>query len=278
MAPMGFLVQVEPFHHSALRRSLAAYRDGVLVGFLSMAPIYARRGWLVDDLLRDANAPNGTAEALFDAAMRLAEGEGSPYVTMGLAPLAGPVHPWLRSARALGAWFYDFGGLWRFKAKLRPDAWDPVYVVRPPGQSPWLSVWDVLVAFTPHGIWRFAWETLCRGPRALVRGMTLALVPWTIALAWVPTARWFPSPAVHAFWVAFDVTLLAALSRLWSRWRQRLALRLAVIVSLDALITAAELLAFPGPSGGWATVVRCVAVGAPSLAAATLWAAWAHRR
>ena len=57
-----------------------------LVALLAAVPIYARQGWLVEDLLRDVGAPNGTAEALVDKAMRRFAEAGSRYATLGLAP------------------------------------------------------------------------------------------------------------------------------------------------------------------------------------------------
>src|SRR6185436_3198642 len=70
LAPMGFLVDVQPFVFAEERRYFVAEQGGVLVGFLAAIPVYARRGWLFEDLLRDPRAPNGTAELLIDTAMR----------------------------------------------------------------------------------------------------------------------------------------------------------------------------------------------------------------
>jgi phosphatidylglycerol lysyltransferase len=58
---------------------------------VSAVPVYARRAWLVEDLLRLPGSPNGTAEALIDAVMREAAGRGAVMVTLGLAPLSGEV-------------------------------------------------------------------------------------------------------------------------------------------------------------------------------------------
>jgi phosphatidylglycerol lysyltransferase len=102
LAPMGFLAQVEPMALQPYRRLLIAERDGALVGLLSIAPVCGRRGWLLQNLVRDPTAPNGTAEALIDRAMRIADDEGLRFVTFGLAPLAGDVKAPLRFARIVG--------------------------------------------------------------------------------------------------------------------------------------------------------------------------------
>src|SRR5690606_21820755 len=111
IAPMGFLVQLDPFSYPDEKRYFVAERDGAIVGFLVAIPIYARDGWFFEDLLRDPSAPNGTTELLIDAGMRGAQEAGVQHVTLGLAPLAGDVSPWLRFARRWGRALYDFEGL-----------------------------------------------------------------------------------------------------------------------------------------------------------------------
>src|SRR5690606_14525989 len=118
IAPMGFLVQLDPFSFPEEKRYFIAERDGEIVGFLAVIPVYARGGWFFEDLLRDPSAPNGTVELLVDAGMRAAAAENVEQVTLGLAPLAGEVSPWLRFARRWGKPLYDFEGLHTFKSKL----------------------------------------------------------------------------------------------------------------------------------------------------------------
>jgi phosphatidylglycerol lysyltransferase len=124
LAPMGFLVGVQLFSHPEERRTFVAERDGRVVGLLSAVPVYARGGWLFEDLLRDHDAPNGTAELLIDTAMRVVAAEGSRYATLGLAPLAGATSGWLGLVRRWAASLYDFRGVPAFRAKLRPHGWD----------------------------------------------------------------------------------------------------------------------------------------------------------
>ena len=143
MAPMRFLVQLEPLSFAAERVLHVAERAGVVVGFASAVPVYACARLFVEDLVRAPDAPNGTPELLVDAMMRERYGE----VTLGLAPLAGDVAPWLRLARWLGSPLYDFKGLRAFKAKLHPHAWEPIYLCVPPGASRMLAMRDSLRAF-----------------------------------------------------------------------------------------------------------------------------------
>ena len=274
MPPMGFLVQVHAYEHLEERRCFVAERDGRVVGFLAAVPVYARGGWLFEDLLRDPAAPNGTGELLVEAAMRAAAAEGSRYVTLGLVPLAGPLPAWLRVARRSGGGLYDFEGLRAFKAKLRPGAWTSIYLSYPRGQGAARTVRDVLVAFARGGLLRFGTATLLRAPAVLVQLLALLLVPWTALLALVEPRRWFPSRGVQLGWVLFDLALAAALVRLGRRWRAGLDVALAALVSVDAALTAFEAAAFnlrrDGVTPGEA-VVAAVAVVGPTLASVAMW-------
>jgi hypothetical protein len=175
MAPMGFLVQLEPLTFSEERVLLVAERGGAIVGFLSAVPVYARRRLFVEDILRTRTAPNGTTELLVDAAMRAAATRGDLGVTLGLAPLAGPVAPLLRLARTLTRPLYDFRGVHAFKAKLRPEHWEPVYVC---ATSPWLGLRDGLAAFAGGSLIEFGLKTLTRR-RLPARRAGAAGVRWT---------------------------------------------------------------------------------------------------
>ncbi len=162
MAPMGFLVDVQPFAHAEERRYLVAEQAGRVVAFLAAVPVFARGGWFIENLVRAPDAPNGTAELLVDAAMRALALEGSRYVTLGLAPLAGSVTGWLRVAREQTRALYDFEGLRSFKAKLRPKAWEPLHLAHVPGSLSTVALFDVLTAFARGSVTRFGVETLMR--------------------------------------------------------------------------------------------------------------------
>jgi phosphatidylglycerol lysyltransferase len=277
MAPMGFLVDVQPFDFAAERRYFVAERDGVVVGFLAAVPIYARRGWLLEDFLRDPRAPNGTAELLIDAAMRALAAEGSRHVTLGLAPLSGPVTGWLRAARRLSSPLFDFAGLRAFKAKLRPHAWEPIYLAHPHGSSSHVALVDALAAFARGSFLRFGGATLLRGPALVVRVLAALLVPWTALLA-VADERWFPKPWMQTGWVVFDLFLVAALFALTWRWRHWLGVAVAAAISADAVLTPAQVALYDLPRvHGLDWIVVAISLAGPALAAVVLWGAVGHR-
>lgn len=155
LPPLAFLVEPRTLGRLRDRRVFVASRGGAPVGFLVASPVPARRGWLVEQIVRGKGAPNGTAESLVDAAMRAFASESVALVTLGLAPLASrgepspwPEPPWVRflfrGLRRHGRPFYDFEGLEAFKAKLDPDRWAPVYAFAPGPR------------FTPRHLWAIA--------------------------------------------------------------------------------------------------------------------------
>jgi phosphatidylglycerol lysyltransferase len=287
MSPMGFLVQIDFTTQSAARRVFLAQQNGQLVGLLAMAPVPARAGWLLEHLLRDPDAPNGTADLLVDHAMLQLAADGVTWASLGLAPLHGPVDGWLQRVRHWSRPLFNFEGLAAFKRKLRPDRWEPIYLAWPREGSGWRALLDGLRAFAGGSLLRFALRTIFRGPTPLLRALCWLLVPWTLVLAAAPTAAWFPHTAVHAAWVLFDVLLVVAL---WTLLRRQafaprttvarrhtaqLALLLATCVSLDALLTAWQAWAFNMPRVH--TVVDVVIVWlaclGPLVAAPVLWGA-----
>ncbi|HYW33490.1 MAG TPA: DUF2156 domain-containing protein [Gemmatimonas sp.] len=284
MPRMGFLVDVAPLEHLSKRLLFVAERHGRPVALLSLAPVPERQGWLFEHLLREPSAPNGTSELLVDGAMRHLAGIDVHWASLGLAPLAGEVSGFLRLARWMSRPLFNFRGLSAFKRKLRPDTWAPIYLVYPRETPGWLAMLDGLRAFAGGSLVRFAAGTALRGPRPLLRALTLLLVPWTIAIALWPTHPWFPSRLVHAAWVVFDLGLLLLLRRLHLAGDRsgdtRLATTAAALVSADALLTLGQSLAWTAPAlqregmlstpAVFAIVAACAG---PLLTAPVLWGA-----
>jgi phosphatidylglycerol lysyltransferase len=280
LPPMKFLLSVELLHLPGHHRCFVAEVDGQVVAFAGVVPVPARAGWLLEDLVRDPRAPNGTSESLVDAVMRAAANAGIGWVTLGLAPLAGDVAAPLRLVRRGSRLLYDFAGLRAYKAKLRPTAWHPIHLAHPATQGPIASVVDALAGFARGGFPAFGLRTLLRGPTVVLRLLALLLIPWMMLLAFVAPGGFFPAAWNRWAWVGFDAVVAAGMLRLARRLSPRLALALALSVTADALITVAQAVFwnFPRGVGLAAGALVSIACAAPAFAAVTLWGALARAR
>lgn len=163
LPPLHFLVEPETLGRLFDRLVYVALQDtaldeAVVRGFLVASPIPRREGWLIEQIIRGREAPNGTSELLLDAAWRDAAEAGSRYVTLGLSPLSSrsgidrkPSRFWLRFVlgwvRAHGRRFYDFDGLDAFKAKFLPDRWEPIWAITSERRVGLGTLWAISGAF-----------------------------------------------------------------------------------------------------------------------------------
>jgi phosphatidylglycerol lysyltransferase len=279
LAPMVFLVRIEPFAFAAERRWFVAEHAGRAVAFAGLVPVPARDGWFVEDVLREPDAPNGTSELLLDAAMRWSAEHGATWLTLGLVPLAGSVSRPLAFFRRYATALYDFRGLHRYKQKLAPSAWTTIYVAYPPAQSGALALIDSLAAFAGGGLVRFGLRSLVRGPPFMVRALVYLLVPWTLMLALPPARRYFFDSALLQWtWVSFDVLLALGLLWLLAKPSVVWATPLAMAVTLDAIVTTLQgsLWLARHAQGAGDVLVTAIACVAPALASVLLWGARAR--
>ncbi len=278
LEPMGFLVAVEPFHHPEEHRYFVAEHRGRVIAFLSAVPIGPRRAWLIEDVFRAPDAPNGTTETLIHALMHdVADAE---YVTAGLAPLSGAVILPLRIARWLSRPLFDFAGLRAFRERMHPQSWEPVWLAYPRGQAATLHLIDSLRAFSRGSLTSFAARSLVRHPSGLPWALALPLPPWTLALAWLVAAHrayllGFPRMEL-ALWVAFDALLFLVLVRVAMRpWRARLVTA-ASLATVDAALSVGHLAWVGAGTTLLQASLRGVATAAPVAGALLL--AWATTR
>jgi lysylphosphatidylglycerol synthetase-like protein (DUF2156 family) len=160
----GWLVALDPFMHSEYKKYFAARVDGQLVGFLTCSPIPARKGWYLEDVIRNGDAPNGTATLLVFEALKNLREEGAALATLGTSPLAtdGPNDLPTENrvvAKALDAssrkleGFYNFEGLRRFKGKFVPSWWESEYALHVRGVAiPPRVAHAIVRALVPSGL------------------------------------------------------------------------------------------------------------------------------
>jgi hypothetical protein len=226
-----------------MHRYFVAERRGVVTGFLSAVPTGGRRAWLVEDVARSADAPNGTTESLIVGLMR--DVLDSEYVTLGLTPLAGDVAWPLRVARWISRPLFDFEGLRAFRGRLHPQAWKPVWLLYPRGQSPLRPLLDSLRAFARGSLLGFAMRSFVRHPSGPAWALALPLPLWTAGLAWLVATRrasllGFPTGEL-ALWTVFDALLLLVLVNAAMRPRRSWLLLAMSLAVLDAILSLAHL-------------------------------------
>ena len=281
MEPMGFLVRVAPFIDPEQHRYFVAERHGVVIGFLSVVPIYKTRGWLGEDLFRNDDAVNGTSEILVDAAMNALAAEGVTELTWGLAPLAGNVSWWLRCARTLGRGLYDFHGLRAWKTRLHPDRWQAVTLAAPrPGP---VAIVDCLRAFANGSLLRFGVATALRRAGALPWMLAVPLVPWTLLLivrAFIGRTELFGyARSDLIIWSSFDALLAIALFAVAKRPQFRSMILLTLAASVDAAWSVAHVAKIGFGNSLTSAGLRTISMIAPVVGAAALgWSTVLTRR
>lgn len=194
LPPLTFMVEPNTLSRVNDRRVFVATRGDEVVGFVLLSPIATRNGWLFEQFVHTPGSPNGTVELMIDFAMRSLADDGAEYATLGLSPLSrrAQIDPfrnplWLRIflawMRKHGQRFYNFDGLDAFKAKLRPESWEPIFAISNEPRFSFRTLRSIAVAFSGNapvrlfigGLWR-AFATEIKWLRnalasSMVRGM-----------------------------------------------------------------------------------------------------------
>ena len=158
---LHFVIEPETLDRLEHRRVFVAERDSKVEAFLVLSPIPERSGWLTEQFPHRLGAPNGTVELMMDTAIRTIAEEGCEYITLGLSPLSkrAKIEPfdnplWLRTLlawmRKHGQRFYNFDGLDRFKSKLGPKYWEPVFAISNEPRFSGRTLWAIAMAFTEN--------------------------------------------------------------------------------------------------------------------------------
>jgi phosphatidylglycerol lysyltransferase len=158
LPPMHFLVEPNTLDQLEDRILVIAKKQKQIIGFCIASPIPLRQGWLIEQIVRNKDAPNGTAELLlFDMTTEIQK-NNSQFITLGLSPLSQfyqspSSHPaWLnfllRSVKSYGNIFYNFKGLDNFKAKFNPTTWEPVFAITNEKVPTFSTLYAIATAFS----------------------------------------------------------------------------------------------------------------------------------
>ncbi len=185
LPPLHFMVEPDTLGRLENRRVFVAERSNVVEGFIVLSPVPMRNGWLTEQFPHRPGSPNGTVELMMDAVFRTIAKEGCEYVTLGLSPLSkrAKIEPfdnplWLRFLlgwmRKHGQRFYNFDGLDRFKSKLSPNYWEPVFAISNEPEFSGSTLYAIGCAFTENHPFR----VLAGGLRKAIVAETQNLTNW----------------------------------------------------------------------------------------------------
>ncbi len=177
LPPLHFVIEPETLGRLENRRVFVATQNEQVQAFLVLSPIPERNGWLTEQFPHRPGAPNGTVELMMDAAIREIANEGCEYVTLGLSPLSkrAKIEPfdnplWLRLLltwmRRHGRRFYNFDGLDRFKSKLCPAYWEPVFAISNEREFSGRTLYAIALAFTENKPFRVLFQGLAKAVAA----------------------------------------------------------------------------------------------------------------
>jgi len=173
LPPLHFMVESDTLARLENRRVFVAAQNGAVVGFVVLSPVRQRNGWLFEQFPHRPGAPNGTVELMIDTAMRALIEDACDYATLGLSPLSTRAEIeasddplllrffllWLRKH---GQRFYNFDGLDAFKAKLKPERWEPVFAVSNEPRVSFRTIYAIAGAFSGNATWRMVMGGLGR--------------------------------------------------------------------------------------------------------------------
>jgi len=180
LPPLHFVIEPETLGRLENRRIFVAEVNNTVAAFLVLSPIPEREGWLTEQFPHRPGAPNGTVESMMDAAIRQLADDGCDYITLGLSPLSkrAKIKPfdnplWLSVLlswmRKHGQRFYNFDGLDRFKSKLMPEVWEPVFAISNEPEFSGGTMWAIAKAFTENKPFRVIGEGLVKAVAAETR-------------------------------------------------------------------------------------------------------------
>ena len=298
LATFAFMVRPEVGLNRSHAHLFVAYREKALVGLLSCIPIPGDRGWYFEDLIRSKIAPNGTVEALVFEAFETLQTETAPFVTLGMVPLSRVddidrqrplLQGILKMVRRLGTRFYNFDGLKAFKARFRPETWQPMYMLTVNRAVSLGDLLGVSRALAGGSLTLFFIQTLAlklrqqsvKFWRYAIAMLVLPLVPWTVLLASCDGDYWLGSESIQWAWVTFDSLLAAGLLLLFYRIKKKHTQWMAWVLGgatlADSILSIVQALSLHQTVTDWAFFFVLAGVLGPIFATVILFTlAWAN--
>ncbi len=150
------LLSLDLFRLTELKRFFWVDLDGRVAAFLSCLPIYARNGYLFEDLVRDPEAPSGATELMVLEAIRALRLEGAAMASFGLSPLvrvngAANLSPIETAIARVGVAAAARAGrlhrLYHYRKKFHTSEAEPSYLWKFPAGIRLRDLWGIMSAF-----------------------------------------------------------------------------------------------------------------------------------
>lgn len=234
LADFSFLVEFRIEKGQSSRRAFLVEDGQRILGLIFLVP--CERGWLFEHQLLADKAPNGTAELVICRLLSEFIEEGR-WLSLGITPLYQELQGSAVEATAptilhrlperftktlleFFESFYGFSSLLRFREKLEPDCWEPVYWAVPRRRVV-KDTWAVLRAFAGGSFWRFGLRTLEKRIHTFCHGIRKSWLPkinlfYIVTLIlWIPilwnldSVPLFGNAEACKVWAVYDMLLLA---------------------------------------------------------------------
>lgn len=152
------MASLDLFKFPQLKRYFLCEHEGRIQAILSCLPIFARQGVLLEDLVRDPMAPNGSSELLILESLQALRQEGVKIATMGLSPKvqlqrSGNFSRLTVGLVRAGYWMANrlsyLDEIYHYRKKYNPEICEPNYLVKFPAGLSMFDFWQVAQAFRP---------------------------------------------------------------------------------------------------------------------------------
>ena len=156
----AYFVGLRLFDFEALKRYFYVEHEGRIVAALACSPIYARNGYLFEDLMRDPGAPNGVSELMVLEAIRIFREEGRSMATFGISPKlvlggAGEAPPWnallVYPAAGIASRVLGLSSLHHHREKFDTRHMEKCYLVKYPKRLRPMDLYGILRTFNCAG-------------------------------------------------------------------------------------------------------------------------------
>lgn len=158
----SFLLKLSPFENLDDKILFVAEKDECIVGYISAVPIYGRKWFYFEDIIRSSTAPLGTNQLLLVSAIEFLKEQWYELASLGTSPLGNidnttdiqhkKAQTLLRLIYKRANGFYNFKGLYHFKKSMCPSFWDPKFIAfYPPRLRPKVFL-AIAKAYNPRGI------------------------------------------------------------------------------------------------------------------------------